>query len=254
MKNVFVLWKDIIVNPFEGYKGVNESTKILLPLLSIIVLFLISISMIVPIMLSDAYGDAVVRVQISTMAERGNEMSAEQQAAVAEQIKSPMVRNITIVSAYAGGLITFFLVTLLVTLILKIVISSVKKETVNFSLVFKIIIFASIVAMIQSILKMGITLSGDWERTLSRVNDTAALQQALQSPVSLAALADPGAVSNSVYMLIDSFSDIFNWIYYIFLYAGLRVVTQLEKKPALIIIIALALFSIAIGLLFTLFT
>ena len=254
MQNTFKLWKDIIINPFEGYKNVNDKTKILLPLLTIIALFLLSITMLVPIMLSDSYSEAIVRVQISTMADRGNEMSLEQQAAMADQMKSPMIRNITIASSYAGGLITFLLITLLVAFILKLIISSVKKEKVKFSLVFKIMLFATIVSMVQSLLKNGITLSGNWERILSRVTDTGSLQLALQSPISLAALFDPAKVGHSIYMLIDAFTDIFNWIYYVLLYAGLKIATELEKKQALIITIVIALISIAVGLAITILT
>jgi len=252
MKNTFKLWKDIIANPFEGYKGLNENTKILLPLLTIIVLFVISITMIVPILLSEPYSEAIVRAQIATMAERGNEMSSEQQAAMAEQMKSPMVKNITIASSYAGGLLTFFLMTLAAALILKLTVSSMKKDKVKFSLVFKILIFASIVAMVQSILKMGITLTGNWERALSRVNDTGSLQQVLQTPISLAALFDASGMNRTLYMLIDTLTDVFNWIYYIFVYAGLKVAVQLEKKQALTATIIIAVISVAIGAAFTL--
>ena len=253
MKNTFVIWKNIISNPFEGYKDVNDSTKILFPLLTIILLFVFSISMLVPIMLSDSYGDAIVRSQVNSMIEKGNEISLEQQNAMADQIKSPMIRNITIASAFVGGLITFFLITLIITFILKLVVSSIKKDKIKFSLVFKIILFASIVAMVQSIVKTGVTLTGDWHRVLARVNDTSALQQALQSPISVAALFDPAKVGNSVYFLIDAFTDVFNWIYYLFLYAGLKVAVELEKKQALITTIVIALLSIGIGFAFTIF-
>lgn len=253
MKNTFVLWKEIIANPFEGYKGVNDNTGILLPVLSIILLFIISVSMMLPILVSEPYADAVVRTQISAMAERGNEMSLEQQTAMAEQMSSPMFRNITIASSYGGGLIGLIVITLLVTLILKLIVSSVKKEKVKFSLVFKIIIFALIVGMVQSIVKMGITLAGDWPRILARVNDAAGLQQALQSPVSLAALFDRATVGNTVYTLINSLTDVFNWIYYLFIYAGLRSALVIEKKPALIVTVVIALISIAVEVIFTLF-
>lgn len=252
MKNTFILWKEIIANPFEGYAKVNDTTKVIWPLLTIILLFIISISMMVPMMTSEAYGDATVRTQIAAMAERGSEMSAEQQAAMAEQMKSPMVRNITIASAYVGGLIAFMGITLIVALILKLIVSGVKKDKIKYSLVLKVILFASAVSMVQSLVKTGITISGDWERALARVTNGADLQLALQSPISLAAILDPANMSRQLYFLIDYVSDIFNWIYYIFLYAGLKAAIGLEKKPALIITIAIAVISLVIALLFTL--
>lgn len=253
MKKTFTLWKTIIANPFEGFKGVGDSTKILFPLLTIILLFVFSISMMVPLMLSDSYGDAIVRSQVKGMIEKGNEISLEQQNAMADQIKSPMVRNITIVSAYAGGLITFFLITLFTTFLLKVFISLLKKEKVKFSLVFKVILFASLITMVQSIVKAGVTLTGDWHRVLARVNDTSALQHALQSSISVAALLDPAKVGNSVYFLIDAFTDIFNWLYYVFLYAGLKSALELERKQALAATIVTALLSIGIGFAFAIF-
>lgn len=252
MKKTILLWKEILSNPFEGYKGINDSTKIFPPLLIIIVLFLISTTMIIPIMTSEAYGDALVRVQLANMAEQGQEMSAEQQAAMAEQIKSPMVRNITVVSAYIGGIITFIGINLLTALILKLVAGAVKKEAVKFSLLFKVLLFALIVSMVQSLVKMGITLSGDWQRALARATENADLQMALQAPVSLAALLDPKALGRQLYFLVDYVTDFFNWIYYVLLYAGLKSAVGLEKKQALIITIITAVLALGIALLFTL--
>lgn len=251
MKNTFILWKNIIANPFDGFRDLKESTKLFPALLVIIVLFLFSMILLIPIMSSPAYGDAVARVQSTVMAQRGTEMSAEQQAAMAEQLKSPVVRNITIVSAVAGGLISYMAVLLVMTLVLMLVIGAVRKEKIRFSLVLKLLLFTAIVSMVQSLVKMGITLSGDWLRVLSRVTDTPSLQAALNSPVSLAALMDVSAVGRQVYYLVDYITDVFNWVYYIFLYAGLKAVAGLEKKKALLITVIIAVISILIGLVFT---
>jgi hypothetical protein len=251
MKNTFILWKHIISNPFEGYGKLNGGTKVFPPLLVIIVLFLLSLVIMIPMQNSDVYSDAVVRIQTAVMADQGNEMSAEQQTAMAEQMKSPMVRNITIVSTFVGGLFSFMAITLLMALFMKLIAGGFKKESVKFALIFKIILFASIVSMVQSLLKMGITVTGDWQRALSRVNSAAELQFALQSPISLAALFDPVQMGRQVYFLIDYVTDIFNWIYYIFIYAGLKVAVGLEKKQALIATILVALISMAVALAFT---
>ena len=252
MKDTFKLWKDIIANPFEGFKGLNDNTKIIWPLLTIIVLFLISTSLLIPILSSDEYSQAIVRAQVTSAAEKGNPMSNEQIEAMSKQMTSPMIKNITLVSSFVGGLITFMAITLLVSLILKLFVSSVKKDKVKFSLILKIILFTTIIAMVQSLLKAGITITGNWERVLSRVNETSQLQFALTSPISLAALFDLSSLGDSLYMLLDAFTDIFNWIYYIFLYAGLKIVAELDKKKAMIITVVIALISIAIGFAFTL--
>lgn len=241
MKTTILLWKNIISNPFEGYRGVNDSTKVLFPLLIVIVLFAVSISLIIPLMVSESYGDALVRIQVNTMMEKGTEMSLEQQEAVAGNIKSPMVRNITVVSAYVAGLLFIFIIMVIISFILKVVASAVKREPVKFLLIFKILLFASLISMVQMSLKSGIALTGNWQRALARVNDSAALQIALMAPVSLAALVDPLTVGPFIYTLIDSVTDVFNWIYYVFFYAGLRASVELQKKPALIITIVTAL-------------
>ncbi|MBB6481006.1 YIP1 family protein [Spirochaeta isovalerica] len=252
MKNTFILWKEIIANPFEGYKKLNNDTKLFLPFLTIIILFLFSVLLMIPMQTSDVYGEAMARVQQAALADRGTELSDEQMTAMAEQMKSPMVRNITIVSTIGGGLVSYIVITLVSALILKLLSGGFKKEAVKYSLVLKIILFASIVSMVQALLKMGITLSGDWQRALARVNTTGDLQMALQSPVSLAALFDPVSMGRQVYFLLDYVTDIFNWIYYLFLYAGLKGALALEKNKALAVTVIMAVISIGIALAFTL--
>jgi len=48
---------------------------------------------------------------------------------------------------------------------------------------------------------------------------------------------------------LDAFTDIFNWLYYIFVYAGLTVSAKLTKKKALVLTIISAVLGIGIGLL-----
>ena len=106
MKNTLILWKEIISNPFSGYKKLGDDTKLFLPFLVIIILFLASLAMMIPMQSSDVYSDALVRVQQAAMAERGTEMSAEQLDAMSRQMRSPMVRNITTASTLVIGLIS----------------------------------------------------------------------------------------------------------------------------------------------------
>lgn len=251
MKETFILWKDIISNPFEGFGKLKEGTRLLPPLLVIIVLFLLSLVLMIPMQSSDVYSDAVVRIQTAVMADQGNEMSTEQQDAMAERMKSPMIRNITILSTFVGGLFSFMAIILLLALFMKFLSGGLKKESVKFSLLLKMILFASIVSVVQSMLKMGLTISGDWQRALSRVNSAAELQFALQSPVSLAAFFDPAQMGRQVYFLLDYVTDIFNWIYYVFIYAGLKAAVGLEKKSALIVTITVVVISMAVALAFT---
>jgi hypothetical protein len=251
--NYIKTWKNILSNPFEGFSEVTEKTKWFIPLLSILVLVLISIALLIPIMQSNEYTDALVRSTISRQAEKGVEMSTEAQRAMTEELSSPMIKKITIISAFGGGIITFVIVMLLNALFIKL-LSLIMKKKVSFSLIFKIFIFISIIGIVQSLIKSGITLSGDWSRILSRVTDTTGLKLALSAPVSLAALFSVETLGSTGYFLIDAITDIFNWIYYIFLYAGLKISAGFTKKQALILTILTAVISIGIGLIFNLLT
>lgn len=251
MKKTLMLWKEIFSNPFEGFKGIDDSTKIFPPLLIVILLFIATQALMIPIMNSDVYGDAMARVQIAAMAEQGREMSSEQQAAMMEQMKSPMVRNINIVSALVGGSIIIVVITLITALILKLIVSAVKKDTVKFSLIFKILLFIMLITMIQSLVKMGVTHLGNWERALARITKASELQMVVQSPISLAAILDPQEMSRQLYFLVDYVTDIFNWIYYIFFYAAMRSTIALDKNKALIITVVLAVISAGLGIAFT---
>ena len=247
------IWKDIISNPFEGFSEVRDDTKWFLPLLMLLILVLISTVLIVPLMQSDEYIGALVRATTSQQAEKGTEMSAEAQAAMADQLSSPMMKKITIASALGGGVITFVIIMLINALVIKL-LAAIMKEKTKFSLIFKILIFVSIISIVQSLIKSGITLSGDWARILNRVNDTDGLKFALSAPVSLAALFSVDTLGSTGYFLMDALTDIFNWIYYIFLYAGLKVSAGLTKKHALMVTIISAVVFILIGLIFNLIT
>ncbi len=252
MKSIKI-WKNILANPFEGFREINDEVRWFPPLLVLVFLVLASISFLIPLMQSDEYTGALVRVTISQQAEKGVEMSAEAQAAMKDQLGSPMIKNITIASALVGGTLTFIAIMLLNSLLLKILIL-IGKEKVKFSLIFKILIFISIIGIAQSFIKSGITVSGDWARILNRVNNTTDLKLALSAPVSLAALFSASTLGSTGYFLLDTVTDIFNWIYYIFLYAGLRTAAGLTRKHALTATVISALVFILVGLIFNMLT
>jgi hypothetical protein len=246
-------WKNIISNPFEGFSELGNKTKWFLPLLTLLILLLVSIALIIPLMQSDEYTGALVRATVSQQAGKGVEMSIEQQTAMSEQLSSPMMKKITIASALGGGVITFVIIMLINTLLIKL-LTAIMKGKAKFSLIFKILIFISIISIVQSLIKSGIVLSGDWARILNRVNDTDGLKLALSAPVSLAALFSADTLGSTGYFLLDALTDIFNWLYYIFLYAGLKVAAGLTKKHALAVTVITAVVFICIGLIFNLIT
>ena len=181
------IWKNIIVNPFEGFSGVTDETKWFLPLIAILILVFLSTVLFVPIMQSDEYTGALMRATVNQQAEKGVDMSLEQQKAMSEQLSSPLIKKITIASALGGGIITFVIIMLLTALFIKL-LAAILKNKVKFLLIFKVLIFISIITIVQSLIKSGITLSGDWARILNKVNDMTGLKLALSAPVSLAAI------------------------------------------------------------------
>ena len=245
------IWKNIISNPFEGFSELSDETKWFLPLLALLILLLVSIALIIPLMQSEEYTSALVRATVSGQAEKGTEMSTGQQTAMSEKLSSPMMKKITIASALGGGVLTFVIIMLINTLLIKL-LAAIMKEKIKFSLIFKILIFISIISIVQSLIKSGITLSGNWAGILNRVNDTTGLKLALSAPVSLAALFSADTLGSTGYFLLDILTDIFNWIYYIFLYAGLKVSAGLTKIHALTVTVISAVVFIFITLIFNL--
>ncbi|MEW5818347.1 MAG: YIP1 family protein [Spirochaetota bacterium] len=249
MSNFLKIWKGIIQNPFDGFAQVNKDTKIALPLLCLLLLVLISTAMLLPLMMSNEYITALGRVQMEQMRQKGVELSDEQAASIKKSLAAPAMKIVTIVSTFGGGLGGYVGILLLVTLLMK-VLTLIIKSSVSYKLLFKILVFAGIVGIVQRLLKSGITLAGDWSSALRRVQTTEDLKLVLQSSVSLTLLFSYKSLGKVGYYLLDTISDIFNWIYYIFLYAGLKRAAGLDKNKALIITIISAGVFVAAGAVF----
>ncbi len=243
------LWGSIISNPFNGYSKMNESTKILFPLLLIIILTAGSIALFIPVMSSDEYSSALAKVQMLKLQEKGMSDSISQEE-LESQLSSPVTRKITIISAFAGGIVTYIIILLLSSFLLWLLTITIKDRK-SYKLIFKILIYAAIVSTGESVLKSVIVISGDWERILRQVNSLNDFTLALQAPVSLAVLFDPDKIGKIPHFLIDTITDIFNWIYYIFIFAGLRSALKLERKKALGITLIFAAVFILAGIILT---
>ena len=76
------------------------------------------------------------------------------------------------------------------------------------------------------------------------------LRMALQSPISLASLVSYEKVGTAGYMVIDALTDVFNYLYYGYLYMALRSLFGMEKRKALIAVIISAVIFIGIGCIF----
>ena len=253
MKNTFKLWTEIFSSPSKGFSELNGSTTIALPLIIVLILVLAGSAILIPVLSSDAYTSAISRVQINTLKERGTEITDEQIDMMEQQLQSGSVKTITLLSSTAGAVIGYIAITVISVLILKLILL-IFKEKAAFKLLFRIIIFIAVISALQMIIKNLITAVTDFERVLSHVQTTSDLQYALSSPVSLAVIFSPGKLNTSVYYLIDSFTDIFNWLYYGFLYTGLKYACGINGKKALGATIVFAVLMVAVGFVFTLLT
>ncbi|MBI9105328.1 MAG: hypothetical protein JEZ04_01205 [Spirochaetales bacterium] len=248
--NSVKLWAQIIPSPIQGFSKVDSTTKIALPLIIILLLSAAASMMLIPIQSSDAYADAIMRVQISNMQEKGTELSTEQIELMEQQLTSGNMKTFTIVGSVVGGVFGFALMLAVSVFLLKL-FTVISKEKISLKLLLRIMVFIALISVVQMILKTFITVITDYERILSRVQETADLQYALTSPVSLAVLFDPGKIGSTLYYLIDALTDIFNWLYYGYLFAALRGAAGLSTSKALKITIAAAVVMIAVGLAFT---
>lgn len=251
MKKTFALWKEIIGSPSRGFASFDEKPPFALALIIILLLVLVSTAILIPVLTSESYADAVVRVQINTLKERGTELSAEQAEAIKQSMSSGPAATITLLSSTFGGVIGFGVILLITALLFKLILL-IAKEKAKFRILFSILVYISIFSIVQMLVKNGITVLTDYERALSKVYSTNELQFALSSPVSLGALFNPSTMNPSVYYIVDALTDIFNWLYYGYLYAGLRWALNINARKALVITIVSAVIFISVGFVFTL--
>lgn len=248
-KNSFALWLDIITNPFSGFRAINEKTRIALPLALVLVASMLSSLLLQPIMSSKVYESAILDIQIAAIEKKqGGTMSEEMKASYSAQLSSPMVKTITKVSSIVGAPIGYAILIFASALIL-LIVSALMKEKRKFGIFLRILVFAMIVTVVQTLLKNIITLTGDWESALKAAGNAMELGRALSAPISLASITTSGDISPSAYFLLDGLTDIFNWLYYIFVYAGLTACAGIQKNKAIILTVVIAVIGMGIGFL-----
>lgn len=250
MKHTISLWVSIFKSPASGFAKIDEKTKILLPVFIIIIFALIASALLIPVLNSKAYSDAMVRVQLKVLEERSGAMSEAQKEQIVQSLTSSTTKTISLLSTVIGGSLGYLL-TILITAILLKVLTLIFREKQKFGHLFKIIVYISLISIAQMLIKNMITLVTDYERVLSGVMTTSDLQYALSSQISLAVLFTPGKTGTAVIYLLDTFTDIFNWLYYGFIYAGLHYSCEIKQRKALSLTIVMAVILIAAGLALT---
>jgi hypothetical protein len=245
MPSTLRIWGRILQNPFTGYGQINKDTRIAWPLACILLLVAVSTSLLLPITSSPTYLAAALRVQTKTLESRGVEMGGAQGKALEEQLNSPVMRTFTVVSAYLGALISSAAVMLLLALLMK-AFTSAMKVSIPYRQLLAIFLFTGLVTAVQGLLKAGITLASDWRGALQGVQTTADLKAALVSPLSLALLFPYASLGKLGFALLDTATDVFHWIYFTFLYAGMKS-AGLDKKRALAVTLLTAVLFLAVG-------
>jgi len=240
------IWGHILSNPFTGYGQINKDTRIAWPLACLLLLVAVSTSLMLPITSSPAYLAAALRVQTATLESRGVEMGGEQSKAMEEQLTSPMMRTFTAVSSYLGAFVTFAATILFLALLMK-AFTSAMKASLPYRQLLAIFVFTGLVTAVQGLFKAGIMLASDWQGALQGVQTTADLKAALVSPLSLALLVPYATLGKVGYALLDTATDVFNWIYFTFLYAGMKA-AGMDKGRALAVTLFTAVLFLAVAL------
>jgi hypothetical protein len=245
------IWKSIIANPFSGYRQVTKDTRIAWPIIFLLLLVAVSTSLILPITASPVYFSAAARAQRTMLAARGMDLDEAQLEALEEQLASPATRAITNVTTYVGGLLVYLIVLMVVALIVK-ALTAVVGAPVTYRQVLAIVVFASVVSAVQGLVKAGITLAGGWQSALRSANDAEDLRLALQSSLSLALVVPYASLGKIGFVLLDAATDIFNWIYYVFIYAGLTSSAGLRKPQALMVTLVTGVLFLGVSVLLSL--
>jgi hypothetical protein len=248
MKKSVALWPEIVMNPSTGFAQVGKETKIALPVILLLISILVTIALMLPMMLSDPYAEALARVQLSVLAERGTQLSEEQSAAMAQQLRSPAVRGITVASALVVGTITYVLMLLFSTLVLKIVAAAAKQEEAGFGVLFKVMVYSGVFGVVQRLAKDVVIMTGNWERALRKVGDTDGLKEVLQAPLSAAMFFDHETLGDAGFYVLDAVTDPFNWLTFIFVYFGVRYAAEMTKGSAFAAVVLSAAVYVGVGL------
>lgn len=251
MSETLVLWKDIISSPREGFGRLENKTKIILPLLILFVLLAGSGLLQIPLVTSEVYSRAMIKIGAAQAEKMGVEMTDEMLEAIEKQQSSPLQRTIVMVSIIVVPIITLLLVMLLETLFLLVACKILKAE-ITFQLLFKMLIFISLFRVLGTLLNYVFLFLSDWKSALAAVTTTVEYQDALVSEFSLAAFLDRQALGNQLFFAIDYLTNIFMILYYVFCALGLKTVAKISLKQSVIVIIILAVVSMFLGMISTL--
>ncbi|NOY07830.1 MAG: hypothetical protein GXP33_03195 [Spirochaetes bacterium] len=243
MSNLLSTWKRIIFNPKDGYKSITEETKIFMPVVIILIISIVSISIMLPIITSKTYLKASIGIQIHKMEKKGTTLNEQQLESMNKYSNSKISKIIAIAGSYLGGIVGYLLIFVIGAFVLLILSRIFRCKDISYRLILRIIVFTAIITAVQGLIKIVIVYFSDWQAALKTARTMSDLKNALAANLSAAAFFDPKSMNRVLFYLIDYFTDIFNIIYFVFIFYGLSAAGKIKENSALAITIVYAVLA-----------
>ncbi|ADN02872.1 YIP1 family protein [Spirochaeta thermophila] len=245
-------WKQVLFDPFNGFKDVSVGTKVGMPTLMCALLAMVITALLVPVMTHPAYQEALVRMQVQTLEAMGQELSEAQVSQMEQQLSSPGIRTWSIVSSVVGSGISV-VVGLLLVGVLVWVGARVGGVAVRFRHAYAVGVFAYPVLLLGSLIREILVVSADPYALFRNVRTSLDLGYALQPPLSLAAVLTPSDLGHVGYALVNAATDIFSILYLVLLYAGLVSSVGVPRRKAVLVTVLFYVVFVAFSVVPVLF-
>jgi len=240
MAGLVKTWKNILFSPKEGFREIDENTRIFVPIVIVLAISLIAVSFMIPIITSHVYLQKGVNIQLEKMGKNVSSGAVEQ---ANKSVESNFTKIITIAGAYIGSIASYLLIFYAGALVLLLLVKIFKGGNVSYKLLLRIVIFAAIITSFQGLIKVLIVYFSDWQNAVAAATTAGGLKNAVQSSLSLAVFLDPKSTGKLLFFIVDYFTDIFNIIYFVFIYYGLVSAGKIIENKSAGITIVYALFA-----------
>ncbi len=235
-----LVWKKIMVSPSEGFREVDENTKVFIPIILLLIVALIAVSFVVPITTSKVYIEKSLSLQLTKMKAKGMNISMEQARKGAE---SGVTKTITLVSAYAGNVIVYLITFYLGAFVLWLLVKIFKAGEVSYKLLFRVVVFSAIVTVIGGLINGLIVYFSDWRAAVASATNVSELGDAVKADLSLAAFFDRTTLGKIPFYLLDYVTSIFNILYFVLIYYGLVFAGKVKSEKAVSITVIFGILS-----------
>jgi hypothetical protein len=229
VKETFRLWKAIFTKPEEGYKQIAPETRLGLPMLFICVVLIAAGLLLIPVVTSDAYREASVRATLNYMDKASLLSDPGARKNAADALSSPLQHSIQLMNAVAGPVVSFFLALVSASGVLWLAGFALKSR-IKFGVAMRVFAFTWAVFAWATLLQSVVLLLSDYEGMFARITTLAAFRYALSVPFSLSILFPPGSASPAVVLAVDFVTNLFNIIFYVLLFIGVRVQSEKPER------------------------